>query len=76
MKSTNRRKFTSRTKEDRVNIAEHLIRLISRDIHISVARILLSKGISIIRYHHTAKRLLQTLFLESRSQLFIHFLSH
>lgn len=44
-----------RTKEDRVNMARHLIRLIS-DIHISVARILLSKGISIIRYHHTVKK--------------------
>ena len=43
---------------------------------LSVARILLSKGISIIHYHHTVKRLLQTIFLEPWSQLFIHFLSH
>ena len=76
MKSTNQRNFTSHTKEDCGNIAEHLIWLISRDIHVSVARILLSKGISIIHYHHTVKRLLQTIFLEPWSQLFIHFLSH
>lgn len=65
-KSTNQRKFTSVQKK--IDMAQLSI---SSDLFPGIFTYLWLgspfQGISIIRYHHTAKRLLQTLFLSLRS---------